>query len=292
MNQAERYYVSDFGNGNAIDLSSVRNLYKVYTLKSFGLKYVLDGTETYTVNNRRYKISPGRYLLVNPTCSCSLEILAPEPVKGLCIDLNPELLADVTKTLAFPKKADKQEVLDFMLGDRFFENSYNHHQTHTGIFLQKVQKVLVANPERIEHLTEEFYMQLAEILIMDQLLSMEYLKAIPSVKYNTQKELLRCLLMGKEYMDDCFLEKPSIALMADAANMSEYHFFRLFRSVFGVTPYQYALEKRLLHARELVRDGKLSLQEIALKIGFSDHSVLSKAFRKRFGIPPSQISRI
>ncbi len=75
--------------------------------------------------------------------------------------------------------------------------------------------------------------------------------------------------------------------VARAARFSPYHFHRVFQSFVGETPFEFATRLRL--DRALVRMAyapREPLTRVALDCGFASLSDLSRAFRKRFGVPP------
>lgn len=75
--------------------------------------------------------------------------------------------------------------------------------------------------------------------------------------------------------------------IADAAYLSPYHFARLFRAQTGMTPMGYVRARRLARAVELLREGRLPVQEIALSIGFSSQQSFTNAFSERYSVPPA-----
>ena len=86
-------------------------------------------------------------------------------------------------------------------------------------------------------------------------------------------------------------EPLSLPHLASVAQMSEFHFLRVFRQVMGVTPHQYVLRWRLREAALRLRTGQDDVFEIALDTGFGDLSNFNHAFRAEFGISPSQFRR-
>jgi AraC-like DNA-binding protein len=78
--------------------------------------------------------------------------------------------------------------------------------------------------------------------------------------------------------------------MALQTGISKYHFIRVFKSVFGISPYQYQKRKRL----ELAKLDLLIGNEIfftAIRYGFPDVPSFSKAFKQQFGQTPGSIKK-
>ena len=74
--------------------------------------------------------------------------------------------------------------------------------------------------------------------------------------------------------------------IAKKINMSCDNFQRVFRSQIGMTPCQYRLSRRMEYAQQLLQNTALSLDEVALKVGFSNRYQFSKAFKQFFKISP------
>jgi transcriptional regulator GlxA family with amidase domain len=83
----------------------------------------------------------------------------------------------------------------------------------------------------------------------------------------------------------------SMATIADALNMSRGQFFRTFRETTGTTPYQWVLNQRLDHARQMLRTTDLPLAQIALHCGFFDQSHLTRIFSREMGVSPGRWRR-
>jgi AraC family transcriptional regulator len=84
---------------------------------------------------------------------------------------------------------------------------------------------------------------------------------------------------------------PDLQTLASEAGYSQSHFLRMFRAATGTTPHQYLLDLKLEKVKELLATRKTPLIDIAAACGFSSHSHLSTAFRKRFGATPSRYAR-
>lgn len=76
--------------------------------------------------------------------------------------------------------------------------------------------------------------------------------------------------------------------LARLVDYSQQHFLRVFRKTFSTTPYQFIVGMRVERAKLLIRDGRLSLAEVALACGFCDQSHFSTCFARRVGVSPSR----
>ncbi len=86
------------------------------------------------------------------------------------------------------------------------------------------------------------------------------------------------------------LDSPeTTAQIAKALSLSTRRLEQIFGEGLGITPAAYALSLRLAAARRLITDTRHPLAEIALRTGFSSPSTLSRAFRTRYGHPPSNL---
>jgi len=86
------------------------------------------------------------------------------------------------------------------------------------------------------------------------------------------------------------LDSPETTPQTAAAfGLSPRRLEQIFSENLGVTPAAYALSLRLSAARRMITDTRHPLADIALRTGFSSPSSLSRAFRTRFGHPPSHL---
>ena len=70
--------------------------------------------------------------------------------------------------------------------------------------------------------------------------------------------------------------------------MSDTYFRRIFLSRFGVSPKRYVTERRLAQAKAILDNGDFStIGEAARMVGFEDALYFSRAFRSKYGYPPS-----
>lgn len=81
----------------------------------------------------------------------------------------------------------------------------------------------------------------------------------------------------------------SVTEMAQKMQCSEQYLRRLFLRYTGKTPKEYYLDARLDLAHSLLRQEGQSVGKVADMLNFFDSFHFSKAFKRRFGLPPSQL---
>ena len=104
----------------------------------------------------------------------------------------------------------------------------------------------------------------------------------------TQAQMNR-LISGMAARND---RRMSVAEMAAIVGLSESWFATAFKQTTGKTPLQWQLALRIEHAQDLLLASELNLADIAIRLGFSDQSHLTKAFRQVIGETPAAWRRL
>ena len=99
---------------------------------------------------------------------------------------------------------------------------------------------------------------------------------LSSLQMRRATELLEAHLDGK----------ISLQQVAEACELSVSHFARAFKRTFHKPPYRWLIERRVDMARDLMKNPRLPLAEIAIKCGFADQSALNRSFKRIHGVTP------
>ena len=91
-----------------------------------------------------------------------------------------------------------------------------------------------------------------------------------------------------EYINEHLAQDLKLNEIAVIAQLSPYHFSRLFKESMGVTLHQYILQRRIEKAKYLLQYNQFSISEVAAKVGFFDQSHLTRYFRQIVGVTPKQ----
>jgi AraC-like DNA-binding protein/uncharacterized cupin superfamily protein len=85
---------------------------------------------------------------------------------------------------------------------------------------------------------------------------------------------------------------PSITALAARLNISRSQCSRIFTKVYGISPYQYVMERKRTKAKELLATSNLTIYAIAERLGFGSVNHFSRQFRRWTGMSPSEYRRM
>ncbi len=94
-----------------------------------------------------------------------------------------------------------------------------------------------------------------------------------------------------EYLEAHTEHAVTLAELAGLANLSVFHFARLFRQTVGLTPYQYVLHWKIQRARHLLCQDGVSVADVSDALGFASPASFGAAFRRIVGCTPQQYGR-
>ncbi|MCJ8142035.1 AraC family transcriptional regulator [Ancylobacter sp. A5.8] len=84
------------------------------------------------------------------------------------------------------------------------------------------------------------------------------------------------------------IEKPpSIEQLALRVGLNRNELSGGFREAFGLTPHAFAQARRMERARDLLREGRLSISEIGRRVGYEGYSSFARAYHAHFGHAPA-----
>jgi AraC-like DNA-binding protein len=97
----------------------------------------------------------------------------------------------------------------------------------------------------------------------------------------------RHLLRAKDLIEARYRDPLDVSTLAQAARLSPAHFSREFRRVFGETPHQYLLTRRMERAASLLRSTDRSVADICFTVGLSSVGSFTTSFGRTFGMTPT-----
>ena len=98
----------------------------------------------------------------------------------------------------------------------------------------------------------------------------------------------RRLLRARDAMDRAYAEPLDVRAVASVACISEAHFSRSFRAVFGESPHHYLQRRRVERSMFLLRETGRSVTDVCFDVGFTSLGTFSRTFRDIVGESPSE----
>jgi AraC-like DNA-binding protein len=95
---------------------------------------------------------------------------------------------------------------------------------------------------------------------------------------------------ARTYLEEHYSENVSLEELAAFVNLSPFHLLRVFRDTVGLPPHNYLTQVRITEAKHLLL-ASISPAQVALAVGFTDQSHLTKHFKRIVGVTPGQYAR-
>jgi AraC-like DNA-binding protein len=89
------------------------------------------------------------------------------------------------------------------------------------------------------------------------------------------------------YINENLNSDLSIENLSEQFFMSKYHLMHKFKKQTGYSIHNYILQKRLIMANMLIKQGRSSA-EVSIECGFGDYSSFVRAFKSKFGLSPKK----
>lgn len=228
------------------------------------VKYVGQGQERYTIGEQRLLLDAGEFLLLPAGTAFRAEPgITGQATVGVCIDF----LAELPESTGF----------EFLYGGTFRVGD-------TGLTQLANWPGLPGNPAntRFVSLREEVETFLQTAADLGTSLLPVANQAV------TRRELSKRLLTTRTYLEHHFADNLSLTDLSRIAGLSKYHFSRLFKRAFGVSPLKMQTMLRMEAAANMIQQEDTTLTSIAHTVGYTDLPGFSRHFRAHFGVPPSR----
>jgi AraC-like DNA-binding protein len=96
------------------------------------------------------------------------------------------------------------------------------------------------------------------------------------------------ILKAVIYMKENLSEADRLEKLAQKANLSKYHFCRMFKKFVGISPVRFVTILRINKAKELLRNKDLTISIVCEKVGYNDLSNFERQFKNITGMTPTK----
>ncbi|HVS92567.1 MAG TPA: AraC family transcriptional regulator [Mucilaginibacter sp.] len=256
-------------------------------ISDFSLRMVFQGKEEYHVRQRKLNVFPGNFLFLDSGTAYEKNIYSDIPVNSFSVLYTSKFIADFERGL----DGSDLELLDY-------PGPFNE--------ISRLPLIESLYPYKgdlrynIHHLIAHFYNNSDDLLIDNYLYHSLFLFyqlcrsevygrviRLQETNLSTRNELLRRVLIAKDYMLSNYNQPINIEEISREACLSATHLYRTFKRLYDCSPHQYLVQARLDNARNLLKNTFYPLNEIVSMIGFTCPTSFIKLFRRHYGTTPS-----
>lgn len=236
---------------------------------------LIDGDLTYYIEGKAYILKPWDILFVNKNEIHKPVVNPDKYYERIVIWLNPDFMAKYAQgnndLLKCFEVAIKNNYNLLRLNMKSIEVIKN--------LIQDIQNCNNSNEFGSEILKESLFVQL--MVLMNRLfLNSDKNRDIEDIQYDKTIEGVL------NYINSNLENDLSIDTIASEFFISKYYLMRKFKNQIGSSIHNYVVQKRLILARSLISDG-LSMSSVCSRCGFNDYSNFVRAFKKVYGVSPS-----
>lgn len=245
--------------------------------------YLISGDITYSIEGKSYQLRPNDFVLVSKGEVHRPVVHSDMPYERIILYISPELLLQYRK--------ETYDLEDCFLTSRKTQNHVLHISSPKGNLAVSLCHALVNTLSDTGYASE----------LHQRLLFLEFLVQLNRIMQKTGTSLSNTAVGNEKilavltYINTHLTQEISIDFLAEHFFTSRYYLMHSFKQETGYTIGQYLTTKRLLYAQELIKND-MPVTEACLTCGFQNYSTFSRAYKKHFGVSPTeqktQISRL
>lgn len=281
-----RWFYQRWGRENCLIAARTRRAeYPLYQQR-LSIKTVWGGTEDYFIDGRRVAVDDETFMILNDGRTYGSALHSRRPVTSFTIFFRPGMAEDVARIHALaPERLLEDPGASSPV--EFSEQLRRHDRLITPV-LRFIYRHVESGLTDEAWYEDQFYflLQRMQVLHRNDLAAAEL---IPTSRPSTRRELFRRVALCADFINTHYMRHVGLAEIAAAAHLSAYHCLRVFKALHGVTPVCYLNNRRVLAAERLLRETEVTVDEIALRVGFESRTSLFRHIKRVRGVAPSAL---
>ncbi len=237
------------------------NAYSMHIHNNYEVIFFLEGNATHVIEDRKYKLKKGDLILIRPFKYHFIQIDAPARYNRYDILFDPKRNM-IESVKLIPKDLEVINVSGNKIIEDIFQKCDIYRQNSDWDTFEKI----------LSHLLSELFYNLS---------------LFPQQFSETTATLSPLISKALKYTNDNLCSIAGIDEIAEHLFVSESYLFRLFQKELHQTPKKYIMEKRLLLAQKMIRDGQKPTA-VFEQCGFCDYTTFYRNYITFFGHSPSE----
>lgn len=239
--------------------------------------YVCEGEYAGIVGNRTYYLKKGDFLLIDRNTMHKYHYVEKrhDTSRRIILWISEEMLngiSDGAANLSLCFKNEKARACHFPI---YYEEMLRSY----------LWKLAQENPSDVDmtgakEILDRSYLALFFVYLNELCMKEKYTSVVENTFF------VPMVAEVSSYIDEHIKEKLTLDELAEHVHMSKYYFLRKFKEYTGMTVHEYINNKRLIKARELIKENH-PLFVVWQESGFNDYSTFLRNFKKVFGVSPS-----
>ncbi|MGC4038267.1 MAG: AraC family transcriptional regulator [Chitinophagaceae bacterium] len=198
------------------------------------------------------------------------------PVSSIRVLLTPEWIYNY---LGFDKKEEAlKQYLELKTAGILYRKIDAESSLIMNELLAETDSSLLYSHSRILRLIDTFSSWLTEEIIRH-----------PKTMNISSKDIERVRDVEAQLVADFSVTPPTISELAKSVAISESKLKTLFKTVYGLAPYEYFQKHRMEKARMMLLSGKYSIKDVGYSLGYANLSNFTLGFKKQFNQLPSEL---
>lgn len=255
---------------------------------TLSIKTMLSGRGDWITAEGRYSLEEGSYLVLNRGQRYSVDIRTRDLSETFCVFFRPGYLEGVAAA-ARRKPAELLDVSPESIETGFYER-VNRADDFVWPSLSKL-RAAVRSGIVSELESDDLLIGLSLGLLRANHAARTESSQLSICSAATRDEIFRRLNRARDFMFSNLSDTLDLTAISSVANLSPFHFHRLFKEAFAETPHEFLTRLRIAKAGRLLASSAQPLTEVAWNVGFEGPESLSKLFKRRTGMTPLQFRR-
>ncbi|WP_179233022.1 helix-turn-helix domain-containing protein [Paenibacillus rigui] len=244
-------------------LHGEEELYRNRRLKQYLLEYVEDGSADFMLGEKPMPVKQGDLFLIRPDHPHTIHGKAGSPYKCISILFHFGQSKNFPLSDLLPKETYLGTIRGLPLEDQLHQLVHNYQDPHW------------VNQLRCQHIL---------IGILLQLLTSAAPFALNQTRSGARVELAR------RYLEQHYAENITLEQLESVSELSRNYLLSKFKQFYNLSPMKYLRWIRIQRAKELAANTSLSVNEIAIRVGYADVHTFGRMFKAETGMSLTQFS--
>lgn len=234
----------------------------------FGIELVTEGAGSLTIHGKRHQLSAGVMFAYGPGIEHTIRNRADDGMRKYYVDFVGTQASRLLSDAGLMTKRSKFDVLSVGAIHELIE----------------LFEMLIRNSNEDGPMVTPICKSLLSLMALKTAqLRLSGGKSVPR-SYATYERIRR-------HIDRRYITLQTIQAVADECDVTPVYLSRLFSRFSDCGAHQYLIRRKMNYAAGLLMNEGLLVQEVAKRLGMPDPFQFSRAFKRVFGIPPSQLVR-